>query len=785
MRSVRLILPILAALPFAPLRAQQDVVVTSMSATRVHHGRLRQTTLTLPRSSGAMKIDGRLDEAAWETAAILTGFSQFSPTDGVPAADSTEVFVMYSDHEMYFGIRAYETHGAVHATHADRDRIASDDHVQLFLDTFNDRRRAYTFAVNPLGVQSDGMYGDATGTDLSPDLQFESKGHLTEYGYEIEIRVPFKSIRYQQTPSQRWGVNVIRRVQHSGHEQTWTAAERGAPSFLAQSGTIDGLTDLKRGLVLDMNPVMTQRTTGAPTSATVPAWRYRRENPELGGNVTWGVTPNLALNATVNPDFSQVEADVGQVIFDPRQAIAFPEKRPFFLEGNENFSVPNSLIYTRRIVAPEGALKLSGKVGGLNVGVLSAVDGKAAVPGTTDNPVYNLMRLRRDLGAQSHLGVVYTDRVHAGDFNRVAGVDSRLLLGSRYVFNGQIATSFTKAGAFGADGRPLFDFTLTRTGRTSGFNAVIEGVHPEFIASSGFISRAGIAHANFSPRRTFFPKESVFESITFQPSLDGTWEWDRFTRGTEPNDIKANTSTTALLRGGWRATFYTWTETFKYPAYLFTNYFVEQRAANGAVIDTVPFVGTDRLTNLGIMTSVGTPQWRTFSASVEILGGQDDNFDEWSSALILFSTLNVDWRPTNRVRVNGRYLEQRTHRKSDRSLVRLRSIPRVKVEYQVSRALFLRFVGQHDGTKIDALRDDSRTEAPILFRSSSGTYTRSAPIHRSGFRADWLVSFQPNPGTVVFAGYGASLGSDEFFAPRDLARTSDGLFVKLSYLFRM
>jgi hypothetical protein len=119
-------------------------------------------------------------------------------------------------------------------------------------------------------------------------------------------------------------------------------------------------------------------------------------------------------------------------------------------------------------------------------------------------------------------------------------------------------------------------------------------------------------------------------------------------------------------------------------------------------------------------------------------------------------------------------------------LVRLRSIPRVKVEYQMSRALFVRFVGQHDGTKIDALRDDSRTEAPILIRSGNGTFSPSAPVRRSGFRADWLVSYQPNPGTVVFAGYGASLGSnDQFFSPRDLTRTSDGLFVKLSYLFRM
>jgi hypothetical protein len=185
------------------------------------------------------------------------------------------------------------------------------------------------------------------------------------------------------------------------------------------------------------------------------------------------------------------------------------------------------------------------------------------------------------------------------------------------------------------------------------------------------------------------------------------------------------------------------------------------------------------------MLSMGTPTWRTFSGSVELTGGQDDNFDEWSSAWILYSTLVAEWRPTSQIRVSGRYIEQRTHRKSDGSLVRLRAIPRLKVEYQVARPLFLRFVGQHDGTKIDALRDDSRSEAPILIRSANGTFRESTPIKRSGFRADWLVSFQPNPGTVLFAGYGASMGALEFFSPRELERTSDGFFVKMSYLFRL
>jgi len=758
------------------------LLIAAVEPPTTYHGRSRQLDVHVPRASEAPVIDGRLDEAVWGSASVLTGFSQYSPVDRLAADDSTEILVIYSDHAIYFGIRAFEPHGAVTASLTDRDRIGSNDHVELFLDTFNDRRRALVFGVSPFGIQRDGIYGEGSGTDLNPDFLFDSRGRLTDYGYEVEVRIPFKNIRYQQTDVQSWGIQVMRRVMHSGHEQTWTPAERGAPSFLEQSGRLVDLTSLKRGLVMDVNPVMTATNTGGPASLTDPTWRYRGQDPEFGGTVKWGVTPNVSLNATVNPDFSQVESDVGQTIFDPRSAISFPEKRPFFLEANENFQVPNSLIYTRRITQPVGAAKLSGKVGGMNIGVLSAVDDPAGAPIGTANAVYNIVRLRRDVGPGSNAGLVYTDKAQGGNSNRVIGVDSRQRFGSRYVLSSQVAASFTETGGVRGDGRPLFDFTLSQTGRSSGFTAIFEGVHPEFTASSGFIPRAAVVRAVFQPRFQWYPTNSAIQTIQFSPISDNTWEWHRFVNGTEPNDIKLNTSTSAVWKGGWSTTLYTWTETFKYPAFLYANYYVERRDAGGAVIDTVPFVGTDRLTNIGAMTRLGTPQWKQFSGAIELIGGQDDNFDEWSSAWILYSTIEADWRPTDKIRVNGRWLEQRVNRKSDGSLVRLRSIPRLKLEYQVSRPIFVRVVGQYDGLVVDSLRDDSRSNDPVLIQTASG-FTRAARVDRGGLRADWLFSYQPSPGTVFFMGYGANYGSTEFI-PRDLARTVDGFFVKLSYLFK-
>ncbi|HJR15760.1 MAG TPA: carbohydrate binding family 9 domain-containing protein, partial [Gemmatimonadales bacterium] len=212
-----------------------------------YDGRAGKLLVSLPRIELDAVIDGNLDEPVWGNAAMLTGFSQFSPADGVPAADSTEVLVWYSPSAIHFGIRAFEAHGSVHATLADRDRIASDDHVQILLSTFNDGRQASVFAVNPFGVQSDGALVETGATsgngfnnavvkreaaDLSPDFVFHSKGRLTETGYEVEVRIPFKSLRFQPKREQSWGINVVRLVQHSGHEDSWAPARRASASFL-------------------------------------------------------------------------------------------------------------------------------------------------------------------------------------------------------------------------------------------------------------------------------------------------------------------------------------------------------------------------------------------------------------------------------------------------------------------------------------------------------------------------------------------------------------------------
>ncbi|MGZ3373418.1 MAG: carbohydrate binding family 9 domain-containing protein, partial [Gemmatimonadaceae bacterium] len=236
-------------------------VALLQDSTLAYAGRANRTHVDVPRIDTVVIIDGNLDEPVWRRAARLTDFSQYQPVDGRPSAEPTEVLVWYAPDAIYFGIRAREIHGnVVRATHANRDNIDSEDQIQILLDTDNARQIAFLFGVNPYGVQQDGTRSaqfaggaggpSATGggfrtinplegsVDLNPDYFFESKGRLVDGGYEVEMRIPFKSLRYQDAKVQSWGIHILRRVQHSGFQDTWAPAIRANANFLAQSGTL-------------------------------------------------------------------------------------------------------------------------------------------------------------------------------------------------------------------------------------------------------------------------------------------------------------------------------------------------------------------------------------------------------------------------------------------------------------------------------------------------------------------------------------------------------------------
>ena len=764
-------------------------VVTALLA--LHAPDTTRITIQPPRVEATVVVDGQLTEAVWGQAARLTGFTRYLPVEG-PSVDSTEVLVWYSATAMHFGIRAYEAHGTVNATLADRDRIGGDDNIQLFLDTYHDRRQAVMLAVNPLGVQSDGVLvetgrtggtgavGGREPTDLSPDYVYQSKGRLTSYGYEVEIRVPFKSLRYQTAAVQSWGFQVVREVQHAGAEETWAPARRAAASFLGQSGQLDGLTEMRRGLVVDVTPELTTRWDGAGAGTD---WGYNAQDVRLGGTVRWGVTENLTLNGTVRPDFSQVEADAGQIQFDPRVALFFGERRPFFLDGLEVFNTPNNLIYTRTIGQPDAAVKLTGKVGRTDLGLIAGLDGKEFSLTGDERPTALMARVQRGLGRSSRLGFVYTDRREEAGSNQVAGVDGRFVFGGVYAAQFQLAGSHTVVGGTATDA-PLWGLRFNRSGRRVGLRSTLNAISDDFETWSGFIGRAGIVNASVNPSYTWeFDQSAFVQRFTTDVRIDGTYQYQNFVHGGQVQDQKYHINTTSILQGGWVVGAGAYIEAFGWDKALYSRYRLLRNDGLGG-IDTLAYTGTPRIPNLDYYLSIGTPAFKRFNANSFFLYGNDENFYEWSSAWLTYLNLNLNWRPTDQVRIGLTYNYQRVVRRSDNSQVNATHIPRLTLEYQLARPLFLRIIGQYVQSETDSLRDDGRTDLPI-YRQTPGGLVRAGARSVNDLRLDLLASYRPTPGTVLFLGYGSSYVTEERFKFATLDRTQDGFFVKLSYLFRM
>jgi hypothetical protein len=772
----------------APLGAQSQTV---------YSGRDRQLAVRVPRIDAAVLLDGSLDDPVWRQAALLTGFSEYTPIDGLPAEDSTEVFVWYSPHAIYFGVRAYEPHSGVHYKLADRDKIDADDNIQIVLSPFVNSRQALVFAVNPLGIQEDGTMTEGvrsaarsfnTGTtqtgrpatDLDPDYVYESKGRVTPFGYEVVIRIPFRSIKYQSVDPQDWGINIVRRVQHSGHEQTWVPTQLAASSFLNQSGTLTGLTGLNAGLVLDLNPFVTGKALGDS------AGRYGASRPAFGTNVRWGITNNLTLTGTYRPDFAEVEADATKIILDPRTSVSYPEKRPFFLDGLEQFVTPNSLVYTRSIQAPIDAVKLTGKIGSFSVAYMGAQDQEESSATGSGNSLYNIVRLQRDVGSGSIIGLTATDKEAGGAFNRVIGTDGRFTFKKIYSLQYEAATSVTRdSGGIGTAAGPIWSTRFTRAGRTFGFDYLVRGVDPEFVAASGFISRAGIANGLFDHRVTFYaPPGGFVETYGGDFRIANTWEYRNFTSGGAPEDRRYQFNVTATLRGGWQIGAATYFETYGYDPSIYRNYFLG--VGSGPGMTYTPFPGLDRISNTDLVATLYSPQFANFSMSIVEVWGRDENFAEWSSADIQLPQIGITWQPTPQIRVNGTFTGQINWRHSDGSLVSRTLIPRIQTEYQLTRTTFIRFVGQYDAFHQDSLRDDSRTNLPIYIRNvQTGTLSRAAAVTSNVFEGSLLFSYRPVPGTVAFIGYGNDAVEPDVLHFTGLRRQADNFFVKFSYLFRL
>jgi hypothetical protein len=729
-------------------------------------------TADIPRLEATVEIDGRLDEAAWSKATRLTGFWQYQPVDGRLAEEQTEVLVWYAPEAIYFGILAHDrTPAAIRATVADRDKIDTDDHIIIDLDTFHDRRRAFSFGVNPLGSQSDGVRSEGAGqvsslipgsTDLNPDFTWQSKGRITDRGYEIEIRIPFRSLRYPGSGPQTWGFNVTRVVQRTGYTDTWTNVRRANATFLGQEGALAGLHDLKGGISVEAQPFLTATADGSRDQVSGD---FTRDdvNPDAGLNFRLGFT-SYALDATVNPDFSQVESDSGQVTVNERFALFFPEKRPFFLEGIELFGTPQTLVYTRRIVDPKGGAKFTGKLGQLGVAHLTALDEAG-----DDDAWFNITRLRRDFGQSSIAGVTFANRDQAGSHNRVLAGDFRYVWGLYYA-QVQYGASYTKDAA-GSRTAPIWQAEYDRTGRSWGFNYLLKGIGAGFDDQAGFVNqlRSNVVYGHVFNRFTLYgARGALLENLTVFGGPERTWRYDKF--GFKPGlEGDEYVDATFQLRGGWKLNGHLERDFVNFEDSTFADY--TTGSASGPV-----YSPDDDFSGFVWQAGLTTPTWQQLGANVSYRRGRAAIFPEGVTGRAWRVTGEVDVRPAPTVRAALTGTVLRLYRLDGSEFARS-TIPRLKVEYQPRRELFFRVVGEYR----------SERTAALLSPAGDSLFVGGEPRPANdfnGLRLDLLASFEPTPGTVAFLGYGSSLETDGEFDWSRLRRMNDGFFVKLAYQIR-
>lgn len=480
-----------------------------------------------------IKVDARLDEAVWESAQPIDIPFEYFPGENAAAPVRTDCRMVYNTGYLYLGCTAFDPEPSrIRANLSDRDGALQDDHLMLLVDPFNDQRRAFQFRVNPLGVQMDAMYSELQkAEDFSWDAIWASAGRITAEGYVVELAIPFSSLRFPASSSvQTWGLSVQRNYPRSVfHRMRSHPTNRNEACLLCQADKLTGLQGIRPRRDVELTPTLTTRRSDLRT--TFPEGRLESGDvdPQFGISGRWGITPNVALNATYNPDFSQVEADVAQLAVNERFALQYPEKRPFFLEGADFFQTPTRVVFTRSIVEPLAGAKITGKEGDHAFGAFMTRDrstsllfpsnqttGQALLAEDVNTAV---LRYRRDVGGRGAVGAVYTGRQGDSYQNHVGGMDGFFQFSPTKYLRVQFTRSQTEysdtvvarygqpSGNFG--GNNLYA-QLTHASRNWFASAEVQEISKDYRADAGFITRSDLRGGVLQLQRTLWGRPNLW-----------------------------------------------------------------------------------------------------------------------------------------------------------------------------------------------------------------------------------------------------------------------------------
>jgi hypothetical protein len=436
------------ALAPAALAAQTVPERPSRAAAPAEH------SVTIQRATGAIRVDGALDDPGWEGAARVSGFTEFAPREGARPPAETEVLLTYDDQHLYVGFIAHGDPAAIRASWRNRDQIWNDDVVGILIDPYGDASLGYLLVANPHGIPGD-ILMSPRGEDDSWDAIFESRGRITETGYVVEMAIPFRSLRFPDRTVQEWRVNFYRNIpRDSRHQLTWAPLSQNNACMLCQNGALHGLEGVRPGGGLELLPAVVASQAGRLGDPGDPG---SFENADVSAQVSLGAKYAFAngwtLEGTYNPDFSQVESDAAQIDVNTTFALFYPERRPFFQEGSDLYSTWVNVFYSRSINAPQFATKLTGRAGRTSVGFVGARDERTPYIVPLEDrssfvqagpSVSNALRVRHNVYEGSHIGAMLTDRrLEQGGSGTSLSVDALLRFRRVYQLQLQLVGSHT------------------------------------------------------------------------------------------------------------------------------------------------------------------------------------------------------------------------------------------------------------------------------------------------------------------------------------------------------
>ncbi|MFZ2053571.1 MAG: DUF5916 domain-containing protein [Candidatus Aminicenantales bacterium] len=480
-----------------------------------------ETPLVIPKAGQPPVIDGSLDEPIWTQALKIDGFKTFKPDFGKEASQKTEAFISYDAENFYFAFRCYDSEPAkVKAAMSKRDNIFQDDIVFINLDTFNDNQSAFVFMLNPLGIQGDGILTVAGNVETSFDAIWYSKGRIDDQGWTVEARIPLQSIRFPNKDLLTWRILFIRFFTRTSEQVSFPPLDPAQGSLLGQALPIQ-VSSLKYKRVVELLPALTFGRTSEASAGRL----IRNKDLDIGDfSLTGklGITSDLTLDGTYNPDFSQVEADAGQVDFNQRYALYYEEKRPFFLEGSDIWQFGgvmeeaplSALVYTRTIVDPTFGFKLTGKITPRDT--LATIYAKDYFP---DNPVDEhpdiaIVRYKHTLKDDAFIGGFYTGREFGAGYNRVGGLDGRFRLSQTSVASFHLFGSLSKPdGAEKANKDHALSMAYEFSNRKWVLNLGYQDISEKFQVDTGFLYRTGLRRLAAFGMYQIYPKSKFFQKI--------------------------------------------------------------------------------------------------------------------------------------------------------------------------------------------------------------------------------------------------------------------------------